>query len=370
MFHPRSLLMAALVAAGCGGSSDPAATPTPSAVLSRADVVVVGQEAIQSGPRISGTLEPAQKAVIRAEASGSVLEVNVEIGETVTEKQVLGRIDAAGTGDLWRSAQSGVSSAEQDLKVAERELARTQRLFDAGAVAPRDLELSQSQFASAQARLQAARAQQSSAGSQLGRTTLRSPIAGVVSERAVNLGDVVSMGAPMFTVIEPSSLRLEGSVPATAIGSLAVGTPVSFEVQGYPGRTFDGTIQRISPAVDPTSRQIPILVSIPNESGTLVSGLFAEGRIASEQRQGLVVPASAVDRTGPAPFVMKIVDDTVQKAEVGLGIVDEAGEQVELTSGVAVGDVLILGGARDVKEGSAVTIQGGETAAASDGNEG
>jgi membrane fusion protein (multidrug efflux system) len=160
----------------------------------------------------------------------------------------------------------------------------------------------------------------------------------------------------MFTVIEPSSLRLEGSVPASAVGTLQIGTPVRFEVQGYPDRTFDGTVERIAPAVDPATRQIPILVTIPNEGGTLIAGLFAEGRVATEQREGLVVPVDAVDTTGPVPFVLRVSEGVVERVEVQLGVHDEAGELYEITSGLSPGDTLIVGGARDVAPGTPVRI--------------
>lgn len=365
-----ALALTAPTLSGCGSSAT--TEPAPEGiVLARSDVVVVGEDRIASGPRLAGTLEPFNKAVIRAEASGSVTEIAAEIGEQVTQGQLLGKIEASATGDQWRSAKSGLVSAEQDLKMAERDLERTRRLAEAGALSPRDLELSQSQYASTSARLDAARAQVTSAGTQLGRTTLKSPIAGVVSERAVSMGDVVSPGAPMFTVIDPSSLRLEGSVPAAAVGALSVGTPVTFEVQGYAGRTFTGTIDRISPAVDPVSRQIPLIVSIPNAEGTLVAGLFAEGRVASEQRDGLVVPADAVDTTGPVPVVYTVDHGVVNRVEVELGLRDEAQERVEIVSGVERGAVLILGGARDVEPGTPARIDGVQAAgAAGDGAEG
>jgi multidrug efflux pump subunit AcrA (membrane-fusion protein) len=84
------------------------------------------------------------------------------------------------------------------------------------------------------------------------------------------------MGAPLFTVVDPRSMRLEGSVPAADLGALRIGAPVRFTVSGYPGRTFDGTIQRINPAADPVTRQVPVVVSIPNDGGVLVAlAMFA-----------------------------------------------------------------------------------------------
>jgi RND family efflux transporter MFP subunit len=349
------------LAAGCADPEQPPAEAP--VVLSASDVATVRQDSIATGPRISGTLEPAQRAVIRAEAGGSVLEVNVDLGQTVRAGDRLGRIESAGTGDLWRSTQVAVTSAQQDLQNAQREFDRIQRLADAGAVSLRDLEMASSARAAAAARLEGAKAQQSTAGSQLARTTLKSAIDGVVSQRAVNPGDVVAPGSPMFTVIDPSSLRLEGSVPASAAAQLQLGTPVTFRVQGFPD-DFAGTITSISPAVDAASRQIPILVSIPNTSGRLLAGLFADGRVATEQRNGLVVPTAAVDFSETVPVLYRITDGKVERVEVQIGIRDESSELTEIVSGVQAGDTVLVGAAHDVPPGTPVQLQQGATTGA------
>ena len=111
-------------------------------------------------------------------------------------------------------------------------------------------------------------------------------MAGVVSKRAVNAGDVATMGTELYTIIDPSSMRLEAAVPSEQIGAVRVGAPVSFEVRGYPDQTFEGRVERISPAADAATRQVPIFVQIPNASGRLVAGLFAEGRVTREERTG------------------------------------------------------------------------------------
>ena len=75
---------------------------------------------------------------------------------------------------------------------------------------------------------------------------------------------------------------------------IKVGSPVSFNVSGYPDRTFEGKITRVNPIADPTTGQVRVAVSLPNAANNLVGGLFAEGRVASERRNVLVAPTSAV----------------------------------------------------------------------------
>ncbi|MHB1328790.1 MAG: efflux RND transporter periplasmic adaptor subunit, partial [Gemmatimonadales bacterium] len=185
-------------------------------------------------------------------------------------------------------------------------------------------------------------------------TEIRAPIAGVVSERHVSVGDNVSAGTALFEVVDPNSMRLEAQVPVTAVSLLKLGTPVPFAVDGYPDRQFEGKVTRINPAVDPATRQVRITVGLPNSSGRLVAGLFAQGQVGTAQRDGIVVPSSAVDRRGIRPTVTKIVGGVAQRVEVVLGIEDQTREQVEITEGVAAGDTVITGAARGVQPGTRV----------------
>lgn len=359
----RTFLVLALIGAAslaCGGGDEPAEAKAEAAILQPEDVVTVGSRTIATGPRLSGTLEPAEKAVLRAETAGSVEDVQAEIGDVVKPGQVLARIDNSAAGSGFASARAGMVSAEQQVAIAERELERVRKLVGHGALASRDLELSESQLVAARAQVAGAKAQVAMQGDQLEATVVRSPIAGVVSQRAVSSGDVVAPGAALFTVIEPSSLRLEAAVPADAASLLEVGSAVQFTVQGFRDRMIEGRIERVAPAVDPASRQIPILASIPNADGSLVAGLFAEGRVAVEAHDGLVVPADAVETSGPRPYVLRLANGTVERVEVELGLHDEQTEAVEITKGVAAGDVLLLGSARDVEPGTPVELRKAE----------
>jgi RND family efflux transporter MFP subunit len=172
----------------------------------------------------------------------------------------------------------------------------------------------------------------------------------------VNAGDVVSPGTALFTVVDPGSMQLEASVPADALGDVRVGMPVDFTVNGYPNRHFTGRITRVNPIADPTTRQVKILASIPNAGNTLVGGLYAEGRVSSESHTAPMIPIAAVDERGLRPTVVRLRNGKVEKVEVGLGIRDQAAETVEITSGLAPGDTVLLGAARGISPGTPVKV--------------
>ena len=355
-------LGAAVLAAACGGNG---AAPAPAETAAAArvsigpeSVVTVSTDEIRTGPLLSGELRAAREATVRAKMAGSVLEVRAEEGQAVQRGAVIARIEARPLQDALISSQSAVRSTEQSLAVAEREAERTASLVKGGALAERDLELARSAVAGAQAQLADARARLASVRQQLDDAIVTAPIGGVVSGRPANAGDVVSPGTPIAMIIDPSSMLLEASVPSEALAALRLGTSVEFEVRGYPGQTFDGHIERVAPAADPVTRQVTIFVDVPNTQGQLVAGLFAQGRVTSERRMAMVVPATAVDTSGHSPWVLRLRDGKAERVPVTLGVRDDRAERVEILSGIEAGDVLLTGAARAVTPGTPVTVSG------------
>jgi RND family efflux transporter MFP subunit len=270
--------------------------------------------------------------------------------------QTLARIEAGGLQDVYLSARAGVTSASNNADIARRELARSEKLLAAGAIAERDIEQARRGAIAANAALADARARLATAQKQVGNTVVTSPITGIVSERPISAGDVVQPGAALFTVVDPSSMRLEGSVPAEELASVRLGAPVTFTVNGYPGRTFNGRVTRVNPTADPATRQVRVVISVPNAEGRLVGGLFAQGRLASESRTGMVVPVNAVDSRSNIPAVFRIKTGKVERVPVQLGLRDEGSERIEIKSGVQVGDTLLLGAAQGITPGTIVKV--------------
>jgi len=183
---------------------------------------------------------------------------------------------------------------------------------------------------------------------------------GIVSKRPANGGDVVSPGTELFRIIDPSSMKLQASVPSDALADIRIGLAVQFRVRGY-DQTFDGHIERISPTADPVTRQVSIFVTIPNKSGRLVAGLFAEGRVTRAAREGLVVPVTAVNFNASTPWVLRVKDGKAEKLNVTIGLRDDQTERVELQSdvhgGVQNGDLLLVGAAQGMTPGTPVRIK-------------
>jgi RND family efflux transporter MFP subunit len=357
-----ALAVGVIAAAGaaCNREETAQATAAPAVVqVGQENVATVTTETLSTGPLISGTLMADREATVRAEVSGSILEVTAREGQPIRRGQLLARIEDQALSDAVSSAQSAVRFAEQALELAEREAKRSEALVQGGAIAERELDNARNTVTAAQAQLDDARSRLASARKQLDHLTVRAPIDGVVAARPANAGDVVSPGTELYRIIDPRSMRLDAAVPSEALSAVKIGLPVAFQVRGYPEQTFQGRIERISPAADPVTRQVSIFVTIPNTAGRLVAGLFAEGRVAQESRHTLVVPLSAVNTDDPAsPWVLRVSNGKTERVPVTLGLRDDQTERVEITAGVRAGDHLLVGPAQAITPGTPLHIGG------------
>jgi RND family efflux transporter MFP subunit len=359
MRHLTLPLALCLLLAACGrGEKEKAAQnqPPPEIVLGPEDAAVVIEGPISAGPALSGTLAAREQATVRAQLGGTVLETYAEPGERVRRGEVLARLDTAALSDTLTFARTAVNTARSQVALAEREAERQRALLAAGAVAARNVETAQQQTVAARAQLAQAQAQLAQAQEQLGNTRITAPFTGVVSEMPFSAGDVVQPGTALYTIIDPSSLELEASVPAERLEALHVGAPVTFRVNGLPGRDFTGRVARINPSVDPTTRQVRVYAEIPNDEGELVAGLFAEGRIATEARNALTVPTNAIDSTMQRPAILVVREGKVRRVDVELGLRDEQEQRVEVRRGVQAGEVVLVGAAQEITPGTAVRV--------------
>jgi RND family efflux transporter MFP subunit len=343
---------------GCRARKAADASETlPPVVIGPENIAIVTDTTLVDGPPISGALSAERAARVRAEMGGSVLQVFVEPGQAVKAGQVLAQIEPQTAREQAAFTDALVRSLQNDLRLQQRNLERDKRLAEAGAVSARAVEADSLAVSQAEAALAEANARQVVARRVLERSTVRAPFAGVVSDRTISVGDVVKDGTELFTIIDPSSLRLEAQVPAEALAGLKVGTPVQFTVSGFRDERLTGRVARIYPSVDPATRQVRILVTVPNPNKQLVVGLFAEGRVVTFSRKGLTVPKAAVDLKGVRPMVVQLKDGRLAHTEVALGLEDAVAELVEVTAGLAPGDTIILGSSRGTPEGTPARVQ-------------
>lgn len=357
------LSLATLV--GCGkGDDKPKAEDAPALLVSTEDLITLKNDALGSGPSITGSIEPERRADLRAEVSAVVLAVLKENGDPVRRGDLLVRLDQTSIRDSLTAAQSSLSAASQAYEQAERQFQRMKTLRETGVVSAQQLEDVEIRRNSAQSEREAARTRVVTARQQLERTEVRAPFDGIVSDRKVSAGDTAQVGKELLKVIDPSSLRFEGLVSADAVGQVEPGQEVWFRIHGYADREFTGKVTRVNPAANVTTRQVEVLVSFDSAvQQPNVAGLYAEGRIETQRRAALALPTASIVREGDHAFAWRVKDGKVNKVPVTLGARDTRTGSFTVQRGLAEGDLVLRYPSSTLKDGQAVQT-GPEAAAA------
>ena len=328
-------------------------------LVSPEDLVTVSNSALASGPSITGSVEAERRADLRAEVSAVVLSVLKENGDPVRRGDLLVRLDPNAIRDSLTAAEASARAASQAFEQAERQYQRMIKLRETGMVAMQQLEDAETQRNNAQSERAAARTREVTARQQLERTEVRAPFDGIVSDRKVSAGDTASVGKELMQIIDPTSLRFEGRVSADSIGEVAAGQRVSFRIQGFADTDVAGTVTRVNPAANATTRQVEVLVRFDDpKQQPGVTGLYAEGRVETRSAKTLTVPAASVVHEGDNAFAWRVKDGTVQKVKLDLGVRDARTGQYVVNGGLAAGDSVLRHPGSSLKDGQPARLAG------------
>lgn len=328
--------------AACGGGGGEEVVADSEILLAPDELATATVQTIRSGVTLTGNLNPYRIVEVKAQVPGLVRMVAAEEGQAVSQGEVLARIEAEGITSQAAGARSAVAAAEANLALAERQLESARTLYEAGAMSEIELRTSQAQLEAAQSQLASAVAQATGAVEQAQRTTVQSPISGQVSAKSVNAGEAVSPGQTLFTVVNSGFLELQGQVPVDEAATVREGHPVVFTLDAYPGQEFRGTVARVSPVADPGTRQVGVVMRLPNEGGALIGGLFASGRVLTDaETSGVAVPIAAVRGSDGDRHVLVVEDGVIVHRPVVVGPVDQERGLIAIRSGVEPGETVV-----------------------------
>jgi membrane fusion protein, multidrug efflux system len=370
-------LASALLPAGCStpAKAEPEATaPDPLAI----STARVESRAIDRYLRVTGSLVADAQAEVSAETAGRIIETPVERGTKVAQGALLIRISPAETNAQLQEADANaaqiearlgltagqpfdrmrvpdVMNAKASLDLAEAEFNRMRSLLDQKVISQSEFDQRRTQLEAARQgyqmaqnsadqsyqALEAARARRALARKALDDTAVRAPISGLVVERLVSVGDYVTRGQRVATVVRVDPLRVELTVPEQHVSLIKAGQAVKLTVDAYPGEQFDATVKFVSPALRSDQRALMVEAVALNKDGRLKPGLFATALIRQpEGTPALLVPAGAVETVAGTSRVYVVKDERIDERIVTLG--EKTGDQVEITSGIVEGDVVAL----------------------------
>jgi RND family efflux transporter MFP subunit len=354
-----ALLGAAALAVHAADDKKPAAA-APRPALS----VSTTQPQVSSLPlkiAANGNIAAWQEAIIGTEANGLRLaDVRVNVGDVVRKGQVL----ASFTPDLLQAdvaqIRAVVAEAEAALAEAAANAARARELQTSGALSEQQINQFMTAERTAQARLEAQRAQANTQALRLRQTQVLAPDDGVISARSATVGAVLPAGQEMFRMIRQGRLEWRADVASSDLARLKPGMSASVTPTG--GAPIAGKLRMVAPTVDSATRNGIVFVDLAPSPGAR-AGMFASGEFDIGQGQGLTLPQSAVLLRDGFSYVLRVGPDSrVSEAKVAVG--RRVGDRIEITGGLDASARVVASGGGFLTDGDTVRVVEGPAQAA------
>jgi len=349
----------------------------------RVEVIHVSRGSGETTLVLPGTMQAITEAPILARADGYLKRRLADLGDHVQDGQDLAEIDAPELDQQIQQADAAVEQAQAAVEQAEANLAqskanrdlaritaqRTQTLNDRGIAPQQDRDQAQAQLVAQDATVQAAdkaisaqrsnlnaaRANQARLRTVDGYRTVKAPFEGVITQRNVDVGALVSTGNTLlYRIAQTRTLRTYVNVPQSSVTAVHVGQAAALTLSDFPGRKFSGTVARMAHALDPSNRTMLVEVDVPNVDGALIPGSYADVElIGSLANPPLVVPAAElVFRTDGAQLAVVQPDQTVHLQKVTVG--RDYGDRLEILSGVDDGTTIVAVAGDIAREGAKI----------------
>jgi len=339
------------------------------------------QDRIVRTIEFSGVIVPNHTLSIYSKVAGQATTVTSDVGDRVRAGQLLVQIDtkelnaqlavaeaaASGVSDQAGSVKTSLETARLNMEMAQRSYDRTKTLLDTKVVTQSQLDDAQTKLDLAKAAFDTASHQyQTVSGSgiaqaqaqvnlirvQISNSTITSPIDGIVTNRNINPGEITSVSSPLFTVADVATLKLQGNVSQDDVVRMQVGDAVKVIVDALSTRPYSGRIDQVGPIAAATGQYFPVVVSLRND-GKLLAGMTAKASMNWTSPPGVVVPLSAVtDPHDGTASVFVVSDGRAHKRDVTLGPRNDS--EVQVTSGVAVGEMVATSGVNALLDGMEV----------------
>lgn len=328
-------------------------------LLVPADIVTVDTGSVAQGVKITGTLEPMNRTTVHARVNAVIDAVLVREGERVKQGQVLARQNSADVTAQLRQAEAQYVSASVELQLTEALEKRKGELFAKKYLSDADWAAAQGDTEVSRSNLKVRDAQVAMARRAAAETLITAPISGIVAERHVEPGSNLMPGQIVVTLVNLDELELAAAIPARDIPQVRIDSDVAFSVDGYPGETFHGKVTRINPMANGGARTITVYARVDNRDGRLRGGMFASGRLLTQKsasNTAVRIPANAVRHIDGKDQVWAIRDNKLALQEVTLGVRDSGNSLVEVRSGLAAGERIVLTDIGHRTDGMPVTV--------------
>ncbi len=338
-----AVLACAVLAAGCGGG-DQAAETTVAEKAVNVEVYPVEPTTFVDYLSLPVVVIPNREVSIGLVQGGRVVTINVDKGDRVRQNQVLLTTDT-------ETLRANLRTAEANLEYQKSEFERNRKLLESGSITEAVFDASKLQLAQAQSAYEIAK-------KQLDDATLEAPFSGVVTERNVEVGDILSPGAPAFRIIDMDRVKVQAGIPERYITDFKLGNDVAIMFDAFQGETFQGRISFIAPEASPQTRTFLTEILVENRDGQIRAGIMGNARIQQQTYSAaLLVPLDALIETQEGRKLFVVRDDSLA-AERSVTLGRSTGDMIMITSGLQPGDKVITKGQHNLVDGEDIRITG------------
>ena len=391
-----------MVVAGAACSRTRAATPA-AAEHPTVSVVKVTRGDLSQTVTLAAEFRPFQEVEVHAKVAGYVKAIYVDVGDRVNAGQLLAVLEIPELQDDMVTAEAAVKRSQEEVNRAQADLGRTESAHEVAhlgstrlaavmkqrpnLVAQQDIDEAQGRdrvaeaqvataraaVAAAQEQLAVARANENKTKTLFAYARITAPFTGVITHRYADTGSMIQAGTssqsqamPVVRLSQNNLLRLSIQVPESVVAQIHLGAPVDVKVQAL-NRNFQGKVARFADTLNLDTRTMETEVDVPNPKLELVPGMYAYAQITTDQAHDVVVaPIQALDRKDDNATVMVVADDgRLELRPVTVGL--ESPNQVEVRSGLAPGDLAVIGSRAQLKAGRTVTPRVADLPATAEG---
>jgi RND family efflux transporter MFP subunit len=303
-------------------------------------------------------LKPVVQAVVKSKVAAEVAQVHVREGERVASGQVLISLDTADLRARYDAQMASVAEMKARLDLARKNEANNRQLLQRNFISQNAFDAVSNTAEVARANLKSAEAQAAISQRALNDATIRAPFNGIVAKRMVNVGEKVSPDMSVVQIVDLSRMELEAGVPVSEIPAIKIGQELSFTVDGFAARQFQGKVERINPTAEAGSRSISVFLSLANPELALKGGMFATGKLAAQSRGAVnSIPLVALREEGGQSYVFVIEQASIVRKPVSTGTRNVDLGLVEIRDGLDVGAQVVAVKMEGLKAGAKAIVK-------------
>ena len=352
------LLCLSLVLSACDSSE-----PTPPATNAQSNSVELIAEDLTTAKAgmlsekvaFTGTIRAVEQSSIQAQVAATATNVNAQVGDQVTQGQVLIRLNNQDNAARLAQARANLASAQAQTNQAQLMVQRKKRLLDQGFIAKVEYEQSQVDY---RAQLENTRAMQANVDIAIKADqdgVIKSPINGVITKRQVEPGQTVSIGQTLFEIINPNVLEIQAKVPNDEQQLLQIGQAIEYRIQGNP-ETFSASVSRISPIADQANRQIEFFATPKQRINSLSIGAFVEGHLVGQsQNSGQIIPLNTIQNIETNPYVWLVRGGKIMKQNITV-LQQSHNDNIAVVTGLEPNDQISRVALNDADQNKSVVI--------------